>query len=79
MMKVARSGHTSGKERLHTGTGLKETCQFMIAKSTDDGLSWSFPDNITAKTKHPEWWLFAPARDKDYVDGWYVGISHTRT
>lgn len=33
----------------------------MIAKSTDDGLSWSFPDNITAKTKHPEWWLFAPA------------------
>ena len=43
------------------GTGLKETCQFMIAKSTDDGLSWSFPDNITAKTKHPEWWLFAPA------------------
>lgn len=43
------------------GTGLRETCQFMIAKSTDDGFSWSFPDDITAKTKHPEWWLFAPA------------------
>lgn len=43
------------------GTGLKETSQFMIAKSTDDGLSWGFPDNITSKTKRPEWWLFAPA------------------
>ena len=43
------------------GTGLKETSQFMIAKSTDDGLSWGFPDNITSKTQRPEWWLFAPA------------------
>lgn len=43
------------------GTGLKETSQFMIAKSTDDGFSWGFPDNITSKTKRPEWWLFAPA------------------
>ena len=24
-------------------------------------LAGVFPDNITAKTKHPEWWLFAPA------------------
>ena len=24
-------------------------------------LSWGFPDNITSKTKRPEWWLFAPA------------------
>lgn len=43
------------------GVGLKETCQFLITKSTDDGLSWGFPDNITSKTKHPDWWLFAPA------------------
>ena len=33
----------------------------MIAKSTDDGLSWGFPDNITSQTTRPEWWLFAPA------------------
>ena len=33
----------------------------MIAKSSDDGLTWSFPHNITADTKRPEWWLFAPA------------------
>lgn len=43
------------------GIGLKETCQFMIVKSTDDGLNWSFPDNITANTKRPQWWLYAPA------------------
>ena len=43
------------------GLGVKETCQFLITKSSDDGLTWGFPDNITSKTKRPEWWLFAPA------------------
>lgn len=43
------------------GVGIKETSQFLITKSTDDGLTWGFPDNITSKTKRPEWWLFAPA------------------
>lgn len=43
------------------GVGIKETSQFMITKSTDDGLTWSFLDNITGKTKRSEWWLFAPA------------------
>ncbi len=43
------------------GLGIKETCQFLISKSTDDGLTWNFPDDITPKTKQPEWWLFAPA------------------
>lgn len=27
----------------------------------DDGLTWSDPVNITAQTKKPEWWLYAPA------------------
>lgn len=43
------------------GTGIKETCQFLITKSTDDGRTWSEPQNITQQTKKPEWWLFAPA------------------
>lgn len=43
------------------GTGLKETCQFLITHSDDNGLTWSFPDNITSDTKRPEWWLYAPA------------------
>lgn len=56
------------------GTGVRETCQFMIVKSMDDGLTWSFPDNITAKTKRPEWWLFAPAPGQGItlVDGTLV-------
>ena len=43
------------------GTGIKETSQFLITKSTDDGRTWSEPQNITQQTKNPEWWLFAPA------------------
>lgn len=43
------------------GTGVKETSQFLITKSTDDGLTWSEPKNITEHTKRPEWWLYAPA------------------
>lgn len=42
------------------GFGVKETSQFLITKSTDDGLTWSEPVNIT-HIKKKEWWLFAPA------------------
>lgn len=42
------------------GFGVKETSQFLIAKSTDNGATWSEPVNIT-KCKKREWWLFAPA------------------
>ena len=43
--------HQWRKKGSQPGIGLKETCQFLITKSTDDGLTWSFPDNITGKTK----------------------------
>lgn len=43
------------------GLGVKETCQFLITQSTDDGRTWATPVNITEQTKRPEWWLFAPA------------------
>lgn len=43
------------------GLNEKETSQFLITESNDDGKSWSVPHNITAATKRPEWWLFAPA------------------
>ncbi len=42
------------------GFDVKETSQFLITKSSDDGLTWSEPMNIT-KSKKREWWLFAPA------------------
>ncbi|MDR1091499.1 MAG: exo-alpha-sialidase [Prevotella sp.] len=43
------------------GFDVKETSQFLISKSTDDGLTWSEPVNITKQTKKREWWLYAPA------------------
>lgn len=43
------------------GTGVKQTSQFLIVKSTDNGKIWSLPVNITQQTKRPEWWLYAPA------------------
>jgi sialidase-1 len=43
------------------GFGVKETSQFLICKSTDDGVTWSEPVNLTEQCKKREWWLWAPA------------------
>lgn len=43
------------------GLGIKQSSQFMVVRSTDDGLTWSKPENWTAKLKNPKWYLFAPA------------------
>lgn len=42
------------------GFGVKETTQFLLTKSKDDGLTWSDPMNLTSIKKR-NWWLFAPA------------------
>jgi len=40
-----------------SGPGLKpeETGQLMLARSDDDGVTWSEPINITEQVKRPEW------------------------
>jgi sialidase-1 len=43
------------------GFGEKETAQFLISQSRDDGKSWSAPINLTKMCKQEKWWLFAPA------------------
>ncbi len=42
-----------------SGPGLKpdETGQFVLTKSTDDGLTWSKPVTITPQVKDPKWRL----------------------
>lgn len=50
--------HAKGSQ---PGLSEKETCQFLITSSTDDGLTWSEPVNITRMAKREEWWLYAPA------------------
>lgn len=51
-----------------------ETGQLMLVKSTDDGLNWSAPINITGQTKNPEWYLFfqGPGRGITMTDGTLV-------
>lgn len=39
------------------GMSPTETGQFMVSKSTDDGLTWSAPINITSQIKDPAWQL----------------------
>ncbi|SDB58884.1 sialidase-1 [Flavobacteriaceae bacterium MAR_2010_188] len=43
------------------GFELKQTSQFLLTKSTDDGKTWSEPRNLTTMLKKEEWWLSAPA------------------
>jgi len=43
------------------GLDVKQTSQFLLVKSTDNGKTWSQPINLTAMCKKEEWWLWAPA------------------
>lgn len=43
------------------GFGEKQTSQFLLIKSTDNGATWSKPLNITRMGKQEDWWLWAPA------------------
>ena len=50
--KGARAWHGSGP-----GLTPEETGQFVISRSTDDGLTWSAPESITPQVKDPAWRL----------------------
>ncbi len=49
------------------GFDVKQTSQFLVTKSTDDGLTWSEPVNLTQMCKKREWWLWAPAPGRGIV------------
>lgn len=42
------------------GFDIKQTSQFLLVKSEDNGRSWSKPVNLT-HLKQADWWLWAPA------------------
>jgi sialidase-1 len=42
------------------GFDVKQSSQFLIVKSTDEGKTWSEPINLTKMCKKEEWWLWAP-------------------
>lgn len=56
------------------GMKPEETGQFILEKSTDDGLTWSQPINITAQIKDPAWQLLlqGPGRGITMSDGTLV-------
>lgn len=56
------------------GMKPEETGQFMLTKSTDDGISWSQPINITEQVKNPAWQLLlqGPGRGITLSDGTLV-------
>lgn len=71
--------HGSAKDKMawwDSKPGMKpgETGQFLLVKSTDDGLSWSDPINITSQIKQPEWQLLlqGPGRGITLKDGTLV-------
>jgi sialidase-1 len=43
------------------GFDVKQTAQFLIVKSEDNGKTWSQPVNLTQMCKQADWWLWAPA------------------
>lgn len=49
------------------GFGEKQSSQFLIVKSADDGNTWSKPINLTKMCKKKEWWLWAPAPGRGIV------------
>jgi sialidase-1 len=56
------------------GMNPEETGQFILVKSTDDGLTWSQPINITSQIKDPAWQLLlqGPGRGITMTDGTLV-------
>lgn len=43
------------------GFEIGKSAQMLMVRSTDDGKTWTKPENLTRVLKKPEWWLFAPA------------------
>ncbi|MBL8820239.1 MAG: DUF2341 domain-containing protein [Planctomyces sp.] len=43
------------------GFEIGTTAQFMMVRSTDDGRTWSPPENLTRQLKQESWWLLAPS------------------
>lgn len=75
---VAAWTHGMGNQRAwwssHPGMDLNHTAQLVMAKSTDDGKTWSAPINVTEQVKLPEWYflLQGPGRGITTSDGTLV-------
>lgn len=75
---VAAWTHGMGNQRAwwssYPGMDMNHTAQLVMAKSTDDGKTWSAPINITEQVKDPSWYflLQGPGRGITMHDGTLV-------
>lgn len=75
---VAAWTHGMGNQRAwwssHQGMDMNHTAQLVMAKSTDDGKTWSKPINVTEQVKDPSWYflLQGPGRGITMSDGTLV-------
>ena len=75
---IAAWTHGMGNQRAwrcsSPGMDMNHTAQLVLAKSTDDGKTWSKPINITSQVKKPEWHflLQGPGRGITMADGTLV-------
>lgn len=75
---VAAWTHGMGNQRAwwssHPGMDMNHTAQLVMAKSTDDGKTWSAPINITEQVKDTSWYflLQGPGRGITMQDGTLV-------
>lgn len=75
---VAAWTHGMGNQRAwwssHPGMDINHTAQLVMAKSTDDGKTWSKPINMTEQVKDPSWYflLQGPGRGITMSDGTLV-------
>jgi sialidase-1 len=63
------------------GFEIGKAAQFLMVRSTDDGITWSKPENLTRSLKKAEWWLLAPAPQSGFqmTDGTLVMPVQGRT
>ncbi len=63
------------------GFEIGKAAQLLVVRSTDDGMTWSKPENLTRFLKKAEWWLLAPAPQSGFQmpDGTLVMPVQGRT
>lgn len=53
--------HQWTEDGSEAGYEIGKSAQIQMVKSSDDGLTWTKPQNLTRTLKQEAWWLFAPS------------------
>lgn len=53
--------HQWNADGSEAGYEIGKSAQILMVKSSDEGLTWTKPENLTRQLKQESWWLIAPA------------------